>query len=144
MRAVERFVLVVLALALTTGCKRDTVPSSSSSAPAGNASATGPGAVSVNGNVVTFQNVRIEVPWDVSDVAGVVKMSQEAARGAGLKLSDGKNTLLVASDGRSIQLNGQPCGALKAGDNVQLTKEGKLIVNGIERHPDEPTKKSAN
>ena len=144
MRAVGRFVLVVLALVVTTDCKRDTVPSSSSSAPAGNASATGPGAVSVNGNVVTFQNVHIEVPWDVSDVAGVVKMSQEAASGAGLKLSGGKNTLLIASDGRSIQLNGQPFGALKAGDNVQLTSEAKLIVNGIERAPERPSTKPAN
>lgn len=107
MRAVVRFVVVVLALVVTTDCKRETVPASASSssgnsaAPAGNASATGPGALSVNGNEVTFQNVHIEVPWDASDVAGLVKMSQDAAGGAGLRLSDGKNTLLIASDGRS-------------------------------------------
>jgi hypothetical protein len=79
----------------------------------------------VVGNVVTYQNVHVRVPWNASDVAEVVRMSQEAATGAGLTLKGGKWSLSIASDGRSLRLNGRDCGALKEGDWVVLSDDGK-------------------
>jgi hypothetical protein len=93
--------------------------------------ASGAGSVSVAGNTVNYQNLRIEVPWDMSDAANAVRIATEAAAGKGLKLSDGKDTLLIASDGRS----GQPYGQVKAGDHITLGKDHKLFVNGAERSP---------
>jgi hypothetical protein len=131
---------IAMAVVLCIGCKR-----SSSSSPAaggntasgdgtpGGATATGSGAVNVSGNVVTYQNVHVEVPWNVSDVAELVRISQEAASGAGLTLKNGNKSLSIASDGRSIRLNGHDCGALKPGDHVVLSNDGKLRVNDVER-----------
>ncbi len=38
-------------------------------------------------------------------------------------------------EGRLIMLNGIPYGAVRRGDHVQLTPEGRLYVHGIERRP---------
>ncbi len=156
-RPVLLILLSSAALVVAMGCKRSSTTSSGPSTSvvgtsAGNsgasssdgATAVGPGAVNVTGNVVTYQNVHVEVPWNVSDVAAIVKMSQQAATGAGLRLSDGKDALVIASDGRSVQLNGQPYGAVKPGDRVVLTKDGKLTINGIPRSPEGPATKPAN
>lgn len=146
---VVRFTAIALITAMAcAGCKRsagsasttsggDAAPARSSTAggdgTAGGATATGAGAVSVVGNVVTYQNVHVRVPWNASDVAEVVRMSQEAATGAGLTLKGGKWSLSVASDGRSLRLNGRDCGALKEGDWVVLSDDGKLTVNDVVR-----------
>ena len=156
----EPLLLILLSGAIllgAMGCKRSSNtssgPSSSvvvgtsagnSGASSDNATAVGPGAVNVTGNVVTYQNVHVEVPWNVSDVAAIVKMSQQAATGSGLRLTDGKDMLAIASDGRSVQLNGQPYGAVKPGDRVVLTKDGKLTINGVPRSPEPPATKPAN
>jgi hypothetical protein len=135
---------VAMTAILCVGCKRSTVSSPSAGGSGGGgansasgsadvATATGSGGVNVTGNVLTYQNVHVEVPWNVADVASLVKISQEAASGAGLTLTDGKSTLSIASDGRSIRLNGHAYGELKAGDHVVLSKEGKLTVNDVER-----------
>jgi hypothetical protein len=126
------------------GCKRSNESTSSTNGgggrstasgdgTAGGATATGAGAVNVVGNVVTYQNVHVRVPWNASDVADVVRMSREAATGAGLTLKGGKWTILIASDGRSLKLNGRDCGELKEGDWVVLSADGKLTVNDVVR-----------
>jgi hypothetical protein len=63
----------------------------------------------------------------------VLRISQEAAAGNDLTLKGGRWSLLIASDGRSMRLNGRDCGALKEGDSVVLANDGKLTVNGIVR-----------
>src|SRR5690242_6169786 len=90
-------ILLSSAALVAMGCKRSSNTSSgpstsvvgssaaNSGASSDSATAVGPGAVNVTGNVVTYQNVHVEVPWNVSDVAAIVKMSQQAAAGSGLR-----------------------------------------------------------
>ena len=119
----------------TDGSSAGTSTSSSSST-AGGGTSNRASSIGLAGNVLTYQNVAVEVPWDVSDPVMLIKLSQEeAASGAGLKLTDGKSTLNIAPDGRSLQLNGRAYGPLKERDHVVLTKEGKLMINGTERLP---------
>jgi hypothetical protein len=140
--------LMMMTTAISSaGCKRNTGAAAggdggsatsggsktSSDGTPGGTTATGAGAVSVTGKVVTYQNVHVEVPWDPSDVAEVVRMSQEAAAGNGLTLKREQWSLVIASDGRSMRLNGRDCGALKEGDSVVLSNDGKLTVNGVVR-----------
>jgi hypothetical protein len=120
---------------LVEGCKKEPT-AGTPSAPGGNAdssSASGSGSVSVVGNAVTYQNLHIEVPWSMSDPANALKIATDAAAGNGLKLTDGKDSLIVASDGRSIELNGRSYGAVNPGDRIALTAGHKLMVNGSER-----------
>lgn len=140
--ALLRIAAIALAMAIlpSIGCKRSPSPSTTAGGNTaggggtpGGATATGTGAVNVTGNVVTYQNVHVQLPWNVSDVAELVRISQEAATGAGLTLKNADRTLWLASDGRSIRLNGSDFGALKAGDQVVLSNDGKLTLNGIGR-----------
>jgi hypothetical protein len=141
--------VVAFPSAAIIGCKRTAGSSTSTSVTAGGSSssgggdhtsATGSGAVSVTGNVVTYQNVHVEVPWRNDDPVRAVRLAQDAAAGHGLKLSDGKTTLEISSDGRRLTLNGKPCGNVQEGDRVTLTADGKLLVNGGERSPQPATK----
>jgi hypothetical protein len=135
--------MVAFPFAPDIGCKRTASPSSSASVTAGGSSATGSGAVSITVNVVTYQNVHIDVPWRIDDPVQAVRLAQDAAAGKGLKLSDGKTTLEISSDGRRLTLNGKPCGNVQEGDRVALTADGKLFVNGAERLPQPPATKAA-
>jgi hypothetical protein len=128
----------VLTLFLLVGCKRESTTAAPTPNAADSSSASGPGSVSVVGNSVNYQNLRIEVPWDMSDAANAVRIAAEAAAGKGLKLGDGKDALVIASDGRSVELNGQSYGAVKPGDHVVLTRDHKLLVDGAERSPQSP------
>jgi hypothetical protein len=131
----------LIAGATVLGCKREsgTKPGqleSGTSASAGDSgSATGSGSVSAVGNELTYQNVHVKVPWDVSDPVATVKAATEAAAGKGLKLSDGKTALEISSDGKTLRLDGRDCGPLGPGDRVVLTRDGKLTVNGADRTP---------
>ena len=135
-------IAIFFVLGAAAGCKQRGGSASSSAASSQvtsdgvNATAVSAGAVNVTGNVVTYQNVHIHVPWNAPDPTTLVKLSQDAASGAALKLTDGKNTLIVASDGHSIRLNGQACGPVKPGDTVVLTNDGKLTVNTTPRLPE--------
>ena len=133
---------------VNSGCKRDGDGGSNSAEPPGGAStassanggtATGSGAVVVTGHVAAYQNIHIEVPWDMNDPARTVATAQEAAAGKGLKLTDGTSTLAISSDGKTLRLNGRDYGTLHFGDHVVLSKDGKLKVNGVERQPESPT-----
>ena len=140
----------LVASILLPGCKRESGNKSGSSSVAsgrGTASsadggaASGPGAVSVTGHVAAYQNIHIEVPWDINDPVRMVATAQDAAAGKGLKLSDGTSTLEISSDGKSLRSNGRDYGTLHFGDHVVLTKDGKLTVNGVERQPELPASK---
>jgi hypothetical protein len=129
--------LTAIGWLLVGGCKKEPA-AGTPPAPGGNAdssSASGSGSVSVVGNAVTYQNLHIELPWSMSDPANALKIATDAAAGNGLKLTDGKDSLIVASDGRSIELNGHPFGAVSPGDKIMLTAQHKLMVNGSERVP---------
>ena len=132
------FALAAIGWLLGGGCKKEPAATGAPSAPGGNAnssSASGSGSVSVVGNAVTYQSLHIEVPWDMSDPSNALKIATDAAAGKGLKLSDGKDTLIVASDGRSIELNGRSYGAVSPGDKILLTAQHKLMINSSERAP---------
>ena len=134
-----------LAVAAQVGCKKESNSSAaagacgtaagggSGSGSGGTAAATGAGAVSVAGNVAAYQDIHVTVPWSLSDPAALAKPATDAAAGRGLRLTDGTTTLEIASDGRSVRLNGRPYGGLNPHDRVVLTKDGKLTVNGAER-----------
>jgi hypothetical protein len=98
----------VIALFLQTGCKRESSTATPSANTAGSSSASGAGSISVTGNTVNYQNLRIEVPWDMSDAANAVRIAAEAAAGKGLKLSDGNDTLVIASDGAPFSSMANP------------------------------------
>src|SRR5256885_2020416 len=131
--------IAVLVIAMGAGCKRE---SKSSSGGSGNGagsdgkvdSATG-SAVAGRGNVVTYNNIAIEVPWRVDDPLSLLKVVD--ARG--LKVTDGKSTLEIAGQERALFLNGRKYGVVHPGDHVTLAPDGKMLVNGIERKPDAPT-----
>jgi hypothetical protein len=95
--------------------------------------------VSVTDNVVTYQNVHITVPWDVSNPAKAIELATQAAAGKGLQLTDGKLTLEVSSDGKTLRLDGRSYGALRQGDRVVLMSDGTLTVNGVDRAAEAPT-----
>ena len=138
----------LIAGATVLGCKREsgtkTQAEGGTASPSGDsASATGSGAVSVVGDELTYQNVHVKVPWDVSDPVATMKAASEAAAGKGLKLSDGKTTLEISSDGKSLRLDGRDCGALQPGDRIVLTRDGKLTVNGTARPSPPSTTRAA-
>ena len=135
-----RWALVVaLALAIgAAGCKRESKSSSTGGGSAGGGelpdTASG-SAVIGRGNVVTYNNIAVEVPWRVDDPLSLLKVVD--ARG--LKVTDGKSTLEILGEEKSVVLNGQKYGVAHPGDHVTLKADGKMLINGSERKPDVPT-----
>src|SRR5438445_13889645 len=125
--------IAVLVIAIGAGCKRETKSSSGGSGNGAGGdgkvdSATG-SAVVGRGNVVTYNNIAVEVPWRVDDPLSLLKVVD--ARG--LKVTDGKSTLEILGEEKSVVLNGQKYGVAHLGDHVTLKADGKMLINGSER-----------
>jgi len=56
----------------------------------------------------------------------------------GLKVTDGKSTLEILGEEKSVVLNGQKYGVAHPGDHVTLKADGKMLINGSERKPEIP------
>ena len=79
--------IVAITLTFVIGCKKESSTSSEGSSTGVSVSSAqgggSPGAssLSLTGNVLTYQNIDVEVPWDVSDPVTVIKLSREAEAG---------------------------------------------------------------
>jgi len=83
-------------------------------------------------------NYDLPVKWnDPSDLGEGVRNATEVMKAttpAGLKWTNDHLSFEVVR--KAMTLNGTNYGVVKAGDQVKLTEQGTLLVNGVERRPE--------
>jgi hypothetical protein len=82
-------------------------------------------------DALVFNQVHLDLPWKPDPQQ--IFASRPKPPASGFRLSDGGHVLEML-DGR-LTLDGKGYGAVKAGDHVKVTQDGKVIVNGAERAP---------
>jgi hypothetical protein len=80
---------------------------------------------------LVFYQVRFDLPWRVE--AAQINESRPRPPAMGLRLTHESHTLELR-DWR-LKYDDREYGTVKAGDHVQITPDGRVIVNGEQRLP---------
>lgn len=82
--------------------------------------------------VVVFGGVQFDFPWVVDPIAAA-----QAAKQSADVLRTTNGTLNFTFDHGLLRLNGKEYGTAKKGQMVKLTPNGRILVDGVERRPED-------
>lgn len=128
-------IFLIVALLIVPGCKKD--EETSTQVPLQNPmDAPAPDqedAVQPLGPpVVVFGGVQFDFPWVVDPIAAV-----QAAKQSSDVLRTTNGTLSFTFDHGLLRLNGKEYGKAKKGQTVKIMPDGRVLVDGIERRPED-------
>lgn len=135
-------IILVTMLSASPGCKKDeTTTQLPLQGPMEEQAAEQEDAVQPLGPpVVVFDGVQFDFPWVVDPVAAV-----QAAKQSSDVLRSSNGVLNFTFDHGLLRLNGRNYGTARKGQTVKITPDGQLLVDGMQRRPEDaqPTSQPA-